>query len=588
LTNIIKGSAILINNKIMQNNIAKITKYLLFFVLCFFLSYSYVLATDYYIKNGGNDSAAGTSDGTAWATVAKVNDFAEATGFASGDTINFNRGDTWTSDETLGNDGSSIAWGTINGLTIQAYGTGDKPWLNGNTQRPISITAGPITNLTIKDIDVSGGDWLSGTTFDANIRLANVSGIVIDGVDFNGHTGATDNGPAGAIYITDYGTGNLEIENCTIQNVIGIGGTLGEWGEGVDACGMFIGSKTSGTISIHDNIVHDVESDCIQFYGAETTTNIYNNTMYNFGENALDFKGSYNTTIYNNEFYRGTYGLGGSGGGTGNVVFHNVYDFTCRNAVIRDNYFHTTDYIGLRLINGTDFDVYRNYFKDCTNAIQMHTNIRVNVYNNVFDLAEGTYSAAALDAAIYYTSAYKSDCGIFNNTFYMGTSHRYGLYISSANVSIRNNILYCTRNNSDCFPLRIAADVSPTVANNAYYNPNHTNRVRWYTTNYSSSQEATYKSAHDAGAVFAAPGISPTADIFWPAVGTEAIVGAGTDTGTSDADPGLRYDSTWTPSFSIRTQARPTPKSIGAFEWYVASPVAISGCAFSGAIVGGN
>jgi len=28
-------------------------------------------ATDYYVKNGGNDGAAGTSDGTAWATIDK-------------------------------------------------------------------------------------------------------------------------------------------------------------------------------------------------------------------------------------------------------------------------------------------------------------------------------------------------------------------------------------------------------------------------------------------------------------------------------------------------------------------------------------
>ncbi len=464
-------------------------------------------ATNYFVKNGGSDSADGKSDVTAWKTIAKVNAFAKTPGFKNGDTINLKRGCTWSNNETLGYDGTTVNWGTINGLTIQAYGTGDKPWLDGNTQRPISIIAGNITNLTIKDIDISGGDWWSSGWFEANLRLANVSGIIIDGVDFNGHKGATDNGITGAIIVTDYGTGNLEIKNCKIQNVIGIGGTLKEWGEGVDACGMMVGRKTSGTISIHDNIIHDVESDCIQFYGAETTTNIYNNKMYNFGENALDFKGSYDTTIYNNEFYRGDYGLAGSGGGTGNVVFHDhpTYGYVCRNAVIRDNYFHTTDYIGLRLISGRDFEIYRNYFKDCTNAIQMHTNSNVKVYYNVFNLAVGAYSAQALDAAINATTGTKTNCSVFNNTFYLGNNHRYGIYSRHSGMSYQNNIFYTTYNNSSCYPLYVTDNTSPTVSHNCYYNPNHTNRVNWNGVVYNSSKLQQFRNDIDSGAIFSDP-----------------------------------------------------------------------------------
>ena len=56
------------------------------------LFFSLILsATNYYVKNGGNDGGVGTSDGTAWATIAKV----KATSFQPGDTIFFNRGDTW-------------------------------------------------------------------------------------------------------------------------------------------------------------------------------------------------------------------------------------------------------------------------------------------------------------------------------------------------------------------------------------------------------------------------------------------------------------------------------------------------------------
>ncbi len=491
-------------------------------------------ATNYYVKNGGNDSADGKSDATAWKTIAKVNAFAKTPGFKNGDTINLKRGSTWSNDETLGYDGRAVNWGAINGLSIQSYGTGNNPRLNGNTQRPICITLNSISNLTIKDIDISGGDWWTGGYFEASLRLSNVSGIVIDGVDFNGHTGASDNGPTGAVYITD-SSGNLEIKNCIIQNCIGIGGTLREWGK-IDCHGIFLGSKSSGTISIHDNIIHDVEGDCIQLMGVKTTTNVYNNKMYHFGENALDFKTCNHATIYNNEFYRGDYGLGGSGGGTGSIVFHDENLGSCENIVIRDNQFHTSDYIGIRLLHGTNVDIYRNYFKNITNAIQMVNNKRVNIYNNVFDLAEGTYSESILDAGIYVYPSSQLDSNIYNNTFYLGRNHRYGIYITKSGVSVRNNIFYCVRNNSDAWPLRVVDSAAPTVEYNCYYNPNHTNRVNWNGVVYNSSNLQQFRNGKDSGAIFSDPLFkNPSAGDFSLRSSSPCILPSGIKLGVLDA-----------------------------------------------------
>jgi len=475
-------------------------------------------ATNYFVKNGGSDSADGKSDATAWKTIAKVNAFAKTPGFKNGDTINLKRGCTWSNDETLGYDGSSyINWGEINGLIIQDYGSGDLPLLNGNTQRPIMIidsdtSATGITNLTIKNIDVSGGAWWSSRWFEGNIRIANCANLTFDGIYFDGHKGSTDNGPVGALYI-GVPHGNVEIKNCEIKNGIGIGGTLGKWGS-IDCHGIMLiwtanatptGPKTSGTINIHDNIIHDFEGDCIQLMGVKTNTNIYNNKMYHFGENALDFKTCNHATIYNNEFYRGDYGLGGSGGGTGSIVFHDENLGSCENIVIRDNQFHTSDYIGIRLLHGANVDIYRNYFKNITNAIQMVNNKRVNIYNNVFDLAEGTYSASALDAGIYVYPSSQLDSNIYNNTFYLGRNHRYGIYITKSGVSVRNNIFYCVRNNSDAWPLRVVDSAAPTVEYNCYYNPNHTNRVNWNGVVYNSSKLQQFRNDIDSGAIFSDP-----------------------------------------------------------------------------------
>jgi len=75
-------------------------------------------ATNYYIKTGGNDAAAGTSDATAWATLAKVN----ASTFYPGDSVLFRRGDTFRGWIRFPSSGSSV-----NRIVIDAYGAGAKP-----------------------------------------------------------------------------------------------------------------------------------------------------------------------------------------------------------------------------------------------------------------------------------------------------------------------------------------------------------------------------------------------------------------------------------------------------------------------------
>lgn len=72
--------------------------------------------TTYYVANSGSDGAAGTI-GVPWQTVSKVNGFT----FTSGDSILFNRGDTWREQLTVprGN------------LTLGQYGSGALPVITG-------------------------------------------------------------------------------------------------------------------------------------------------------------------------------------------------------------------------------------------------------------------------------------------------------------------------------------------------------------------------------------------------------------------------------------------------------------------------
>ncbi len=93
------------------------------FIILFLLIPLSLSATNYYVKNGGNNALAGTSDANAWETIAKVN----AVSFNSGDSVLFKRGDTWVLNvnEPLNN--------TSNGIIYGAYGSGADPIFTGLT-----------------------------------------------------------------------------------------------------------------------------------------------------------------------------------------------------------------------------------------------------------------------------------------------------------------------------------------------------------------------------------------------------------------------------------------------------------------------
>jgi hypothetical protein len=93
----------------------------LVYTILLFLSFQ-SNATIYYVSNAGSDVANGTSTGTSWQTISKVN----SSTFAAGDQILFKKGDIW--NERL-NPPSSGSSGNV--ITFGAYGTGVKPIITG-------------------------------------------------------------------------------------------------------------------------------------------------------------------------------------------------------------------------------------------------------------------------------------------------------------------------------------------------------------------------------------------------------------------------------------------------------------------------
>jgi parallel beta helix pectate lyase-like protein len=118
-------------------------------LVCFLLAAIPARATTYYVAAAGSDSNNGTSAGTPWQTISKVNGSA----FSSGDSVLFNRGDAWYGTSlTVPSSGSSGS-----PITFGAYGSGANPILKGST---LLVTTGytlaPNTNTTIFSLSDSG------------------------------------------------------------------------------------------------------------------------------------------------------------------------------------------------------------------------------------------------------------------------------------------------------------------------------------------------------------------------------------------------------------------------------------------------
>ena len=231
-----------------------------------------------------------------------------AVDFADGDIIQFNKGETF--------DDATLTLGAVTNpatktITLQSYGAGTLPWIKGaGTQGGIYINNNNQDGLSIsiKNLNVDGqhfsADW-------AAIYLYDLHDITIDGVEADGSVDGTYE--RAAIFIQN-ATGSIEVKNCTIEH----------WGPDTlwdtpptpsglaDHNGLFIhGVNGSGeTISIHDNTIQEVEGDGIQLEDVRASggTIIYNNTLWNGGENNLDIKGCYNQSVESFfEFDRGSH-----------------------------------------------------------------------------------------------------------------------------------------------------------------------------------------------------------------------------------------------------------------------------------------
>lgn len=208
--------------------------------------------TNYYIKNGGNDSNTGLSDAQAWETLAKISGRA----FSAGDSILFKRGSTWVGKLTITSSGTSG-----NNIVYGAYGTGAKPYINANGANDYAISSDGKNYVTLLNLNAGYGSYYS-----INVE-GNPTGWVCDSLYVHHADAATGGGN---------GLNFKAAHSCTFRNCET---TLNEW-NGL-ACQAYGASSDYGDILVENCHSHNNDHTGFDFQVSElyNTKNLQNVTM---------------------------------------------------------------------------------------------------------------------------------------------------------------------------------------------------------------------------------------------------------------------------------------------------------------------
>lgn len=356
------------------------------------LIHTNLYAATYYVKTGGNDSAAGTSDGTAWAHSPEMADWTGSVTLSSGDTVYFRSQDSWTDTINANVLDMQTAGVIYDGST---YGSGTKAKLYGSN-------AGSAQHYGVLDIGASNTTF-QGFEVDANEQ--DVYGVNV------GH-GASSN------------ISNITLDDVDVHSV-----NPSSWGYGIivsgwDATGIIVSDVTIQNSSIHDN-----DNEGIALYDSWTQPNssatgivIDNCTIYNNLQGIIIANNHDNVVIQDSNIYDNETGIW-------QRTSPEASSGTPDNAIIRRNKIHGNSLYGYTTQTGVDHGM------------------SVTIYNNFF------YDNARYDVLISHGDYETGDFKIYNNTMY-STSAYTGTNLAICpwsnivthypTIDVQNNIMYAT------------------------------------------------------------------------------------------------------------------------------------------------
>jgi parallel beta-helix repeat protein len=355
------------------------------FCLCVLLfATSSAEATNYFVKDDGNDSNTGLSDAQAWLTTAKVNGFS----FSTGDDVYFKCDDTWT-EQTL-----TIDWSGTSGnyVTIGAYygsGTvgvsGNKPIIDGNNAAPSSEWYGLVQTTSSDYVEVK------------NVRIINSEGR---GIRFEGTSGNH------LTYLNLTGVETYNTYKNGIQyNYVDYGVADGCEVEGAAMCypevacrpwGGCFAIQHSSNITVQNCEVHEGYGEGIVIAHESHDCTIEENLVY--GNRALQIYigWGYNNIVRRNLCY-----------GTTDTNFHRYTGF-CGNGIgIQDEAWHANPAT-------ENNEVYNNLIAFCYSGISLLCGQVDGAFKDT-EIVGNTIIDCSRGIALYDSAAEKSDNVIIKN-----------------------------------------------------------------------------------------------------------------------------------------------------------------------------
>jgi hypothetical protein len=492
-------------------------------VLALLASLSADSATYYVDQSAGSDSNTGTSPSAPWKNAPGMSSFGGSGRLSPGDTVYFDRADTWLVTGTQG------IW-LVGGVTYigNGWGAGTRATLRANADIASSIVRfrdHATTPTVFRGFDVDGNNR------------------VTTGIEMNGHFYA---GPL---------TGAMKtIDNVVVHNTNSTA-SLGQYKYGI----LISNHSTNGTdglvsnVEILNSVVHDTSRDGINLYpGDENAGCIISNI-----------------TVRGNEVYNTgtdtTYGAG-----SGIIVKGRV-----QNAVIEKNYVHNTGVAGAAgayFFNGNET---KHYGFGMTGITVRYNIANVNnVAQGGFLFYDGAGTGDPKQVDIYGNIVYgngTNQCllvssGLKNaNTlrFYNNTCYNAPILIQNSTATfptfaLSNNIAVCP----SCQPMNDQDSASITShTNNVFRRTSGTTLVTKNGTNYTAGTLTTYEAtALSSDPLFSNTSSLPTGFLS----GVPSTTGLSLQAGSPSIDSGADLGSSYQPGINGVTRSGSWDR--GAYE----------------------
>lgn len=427
--------------------------------------------TNYYVSNSGSDSNNGTSTGTPWQTIAKVN-----TGpgglFQGGNCINFNGGQTFTGNLTLASGGNVGTITPANPIVIQSYGTGRATLqaTTGGGDEDAAVRITDINSFTFRNLIVRPGSSPPRWCVDIN----GSSGGVVTGIDVGGCTALTLAVGHYSVDILIRSSNAVTVSNNTVS---GIAGVTSKDDTGINADGMSAAYSIIGNtiLNIGGRTGADGGANGTSGNGITTNNNgnslgtVFFNLIHDTGANTNNCGGpsgilAYNMgnlTVSSNEVYN-IRPLNNTYPGSGCDWDGIDLDGGVLNSIVEYNYTHNNGGAGLLAFMGP---VDNNWGPNTYRYNISENDLTLSQLNGFFGAVTFSNEGGALPVLRFYNNTIYNSLNSPNNSAISITSATPA--VASGSI-IANNMIITTGNNK-ILSCNLGNFANITFRNNGYY-----------------------------------------------------------------------------------------------------------------------